>query len=427
MADVSAPMNGIRHIICAVIILMLLPARPAEAVLVLKRGVNFEAWQRWTNKGDFQAPWYDRSNFPDWSKLVNDRQLTALRAQGFDFVRLNIDPSPFLWSMEFDELVNSMLASVRRIRAAGLKVIVDLHTIPNMDDRPEGLHYILGTGKEPSPEGFERYKSLVRTVARALVKMPSSEVGLELVNEPNQDWDSLSVPVDIWPRQLQELYLSARTEAPGLTLILTGARGGGIDGLLRLDPAFSADDPDTIWSFHYYDPFVVSHSGLPWERNALHFLQHVPFPASRIDPGVRQRLLQAAQARIEREVPGQEERSEIADKVEKLLGEYITNGWSEATVRTAFGRVKSWSEKHGIGPQRILLGEFGVFQDSADPEARAALLLAVRTAAENLGFCWAVYTAGLTNGPGSFSILDGTGTMAVDSGAARALGVGARQ
>jgi endoglucanase len=408
------------------IILVLLPAPLAATELVLKKGVNFEAWQNWTNKADFLASWYDRSNFPDWSKSIRDTELAALRAQGFDFVRLNVDASPFFWNSEPDKLIDSVLASAQRLRAAGLKVIVDLHTMPNMDERPEGVEYILGSDQDPSAAGFERYKSVVRAVARRLAQVPGADIGLELVNEPNKDWSSFSFSEDTWPRQLKELYLAARSEAPELPLILTGARGGGIEGLLRLDPAFSADDPNTIWSFHYYEPFVVTHSGLPWESDARHFLQRAPFPAFRIAPDIGQRLLQEAQVRIEREIPGPDERKKMADEVKQLLNKYVADGWSAESARKEFARVKVWADAHGIAPRRILLGEFGVFQDSADPDARVEWLRAVRTAAEDFGFCWAVYTAGLRDKPTSFGIMDGTGRMTVESRAALALGLSAQ-
>src|ERR1051326_8345576 len=57
------------------------------------------------------------------------RELAVLRRSGFDFVRLAIDPGPFLQfqGSRRDALEQMLLRNVRLILAHGLSVIVDFH------------------------------------------------------------------------------------------------------------------------------------------------------------------------------------------------------------------------------------------------------------------------------------------------------------
>ena len=418
----SAP---IRTALLSVCLLICALGGSAQAVpLTLKRGVNFEAWQHWTKKTDFISNWYDRTNYPDWTKAINDTALAALQAQGFDYVRLNVDPSPLMWDEKLaPDLVESVVKAVNRLRKAGLKVVVDLHMLPEADDRPNGVHYVLATGGERSTTGFRQFLSVARLFASRLSALPPSEVALELINEPDQDWFSRGPSEDRWPSQLRELYLTARRVAPDMTLILTGGRSGGIEGLLRLDPTPYGDDPNIIWSFHFYEPMIVTHSGLPWESNANHFLRQVPFPASNIGNADRQRLLQGAAERINAELADSTAKAAFINNVQRAIDAYIASGESGSTIDRKFDAVSNWAKKYNIAPDRITLGEFGAFQDTLDQVTRANILRAMRQSAEGHGFSWAIYTAGLTAGPRSFGIMANPASTNVDVAIVEALGL----
>ena len=62
--------------------------------------------------------------FPEWRKTVGEKELADLKAAGFDFVRMPIDPSPFLSEKSaalHDKLFEEVAASVKLITDAGLK------------------------------------------------------------------------------------------------------------------------------------------------------------------------------------------------------------------------------------------------------------------------------------------------------------------
>jgi len=396
------------------------PTRAAE--FAARRGVNIEAWQRWTHRSTFLSPDYDRSDFPDWRGRIGDAQLAALRDQGFDFVRLNIDVSPFFWvgEREVAPLLDGVVAATRRLQAAGLAVVVDLHVMPEMDDRPDGLHDVLGTDGRKD-RLFAAYVALLGRMAGRLASLPRGRTALELVNEPDQDWSSHLVLADRWPGQLSALYRAARKAAPELTLVLSGARSSSIDGLLRLDPKPYAGDERIIWTFHYYEPMAVTHAGQPWEETPARFLTHLPYPADRIDQRAAERLLAEARRSIDAAIADPARRRDLGKGVAKALDAYRASRASSRTVADDFARVSAWARANGVPPARMLLGEFGVFQDAADPEARIAVLKAIREAAEAAGFSWAVYTAGLSEGRRSFGIMSDAPGLTVEPGVKEAL------
>ncbi len=104
--------------------------------------------------------------------------LARLKAAGLDFVRMPVDPRIFLAS-EARSLRGTLMGEVRKairfVADGGLKVIVDLHAIPDGTD--------LGTGAL-TRNAFERYLGLVSDMARLIADEPADKVALGLMNEP---------------------------------------------------------------------------------------------------------------------------------------------------------------------------------------------------------------------------------------------------
>ncbi len=399
----------------------------AVAAPTLKRGINFEVWQTWTSRDAFLAPDFDRNNFPDWMGRVDDRQLARLKAEGFDFVRLDIDAAALLWVGEdgAGPLIDRVIEATKRLQGLGFAVVVDLHLLPVDGDRPEGLEDVLGTN-DHAPVLWDRYLSLVQRVATRLAALPPDQTLLEPINEPNQDWSSHLSLTDRWPKQLAALRQAARTAAPTLPLVLTGGRSSLIDGLTRLDPTPFAGDPNVIWTFHYYEPMAVSHAGRPWVEDVGRFLTHLPYPAARLDGEASDRLASDAHQRIAKSGLPTKNRKALDASVGEAIAEYRQSDAQPATIAADFKRVSDWAAQNNIPVNRILLGEFGVFQDGADPASRIALIEATRDAAERQGFAWSVFTAGLTTGGQAFSVIGDSQSLTLEPKVKAALGLGER-
>ena len=141
-----------------------LPAASA-ATFQAKRGISLDIWVTWPD----ESKWGDESvllPFPEWRKTVGEKELADLKAAGFDFVRMPIDPSPFLSDKSaalHDKLFDEVAASLDLITRSGLKVIVDLHALPAGGNRSIGTSEILKDGRL-----FEAHTTLVKRIPHSV-------------------------------------------------------------------------------------------------------------------------------------------------------------------------------------------------------------------------------------------------------------------
>ncbi|MFN3280494.1 MAG: glycoside hydrolase family 5 protein, partial [Tabrizicola sp.] len=370
----------------------------------LSKGIATDIWVEWHRVGEYLADPALRSPYPDWPKHVSDERLAQLRAEGFDFVRMPVDPEPMLLldpGPTRDAMIAEIVARVRQLHAAGLTVIVDLHTIPR--DESGGIDRIVG-----NPGTWAFYLDLVDAVARKLAEagLDPARTLFEPINEPTNDctaiWEGKGPAA--WPAMLAEMHATARAAAPDLTLVLSGACWGGVEGLAALDPAAIADD-NVIWSFHSYQPYTFTHQGAGWSMDLVAFLSDLPYPPSRLKAEEVGPLADAAVARAG-EARQWFARNLTRQEFVAALEEYRTlpDDIGVQEIR----RAAEWARAHGIPAARLLLGEFGTIggEDSTArvrAEDRWQLLADKRRAAEAAGIAWSVWSwisdFGIATGP----------------------------
>jgi endoglucanase len=98
-----------------------------------KRGLNFEIWNEWITADEMVSRPGFLDIYPDWRRLVPPKAVSDLKTKGFDFVRLPFDPSPLLRlgpGQAQDALIEQIHQTATDVQSTGLKVIVDLHSIP---------------------------------------------------------------------------------------------------------------------------------------------------------------------------------------------------------------------------------------------------------------------------------------------------------
>jgi hypothetical protein len=104
------------------ILALALAAQAADAATFsMKRGLNLDLWMTWPQEDRWDKP-EAMLPFPEWRQKLTDRDLAALKAAGFDFLRMPVDPAPFLSKRTEafrDRLVASVVESARTINAAG--------------------------------------------------------------------------------------------------------------------------------------------------------------------------------------------------------------------------------------------------------------------------------------------------------------------
>jgi aryl-phospho-beta-D-glucosidase BglC (GH1 family) len=327
----------------ALLLLALLGAVPVaeagEAPVALKRGVSIHEWLNWSPLApDGTYKWPPYRALSEWG---SPRDFQRIKAMGFDFVRLSVDPGPLLASdgAARQRAIARLDQAVRAVLASGLKVVLDLHPVGQVP-----AWSLAGLEVPAGDPVAARYRSVVADVARMLARVDPDRVALELMNEP-QFYPCDGAGGREWEAVLEGLVQAAREAAPELTLVVTGACGGNITGLVQLDPAKLGDDNRLLYSFHYYEPHSFTHQGIDGAAAGVHW----------------------------------PENAQDADR-----------------LASRFAEVKRWAARHGIAADRILLGEFsataahGNKPGAADSD-RYRWLNAVRQEAEALGVAWAYW------------------------------------
>jgi hypothetical protein len=183
----------------------------------------------------------------------------------------------------------------------------------------------------------------------------------EILNEPVFPNDPAA-----WAA-LQHLILTdIRQALPNATVVLTGQDWGSIGGLLALTPE---DDPNVLYSFHFYDPAELT--SLAAYRPGLDraALAHLPFPAD--------------------DRPSCE--ATAANTTDPLTSDlmryYCALGWDAPRIAETIDRAAAWAHQNHV---HLLAGEFGASAD-LNAKARDAWLKTVRDAFEARGIGWALW------------------------------------
>jgi endoglucanase len=358
------------------------------AVPTLGKGLNTDIWVEWYEPEEMLAYPNFLSIYPDWPRHVAPDRLTSLNTEGIDFIRMPVDPAPMLLgSIEVRRhLIGQIQARVEDIQAAGMTVIVDLHSIPR--EGAAGIDMIISDDK-----AWKDYLALVSEVGMALNGFDPARTLFEPINEPVNDCDViwLERPGE-WNKQVLELHQTARAAAPSLAIVLPGACWGGVDGLINLDPTAFYDD-NIIFSFHSYEPFAFTHQQAGWTESDLAYIAGLPYPPSKLDEATAAELINAAEGRARASTDGFA-RNVTRESLNAVIAEY-RNQPDDVTSHD-INRALKWAEEHGLPPSRLLLGEFGVTggdgTSAVRPEDRLAYLEDKRRAAEASRIPWAVWS-----------------------------------
>ncbi len=312
------------------------------------------------------------------------KELKTMRDIGLDFIRLPIEPSKFYDAKSNDWKFLELLLNTTH--TVGLRVIVDLH--PEFSTQSQAL------------TGDARYPKLLTSMAKFLKKFKQTEVALELMNEPIAPGPE-TCPKDFdWDSWQQKFYLAARAGSKDLTLVLTGACWGGIQGLLAVK---TINDPKLIYSLHNYDPMEFTHQGATWTGPEQWYLHDMPYPptndaVAKLLPGILYNIPNAAQKQQYRSV----------------LEDYGRSMYGRSHMQKVLGQAKDWAKRNHA---RIFLGEYGVLGDVAPPQDKTVWLRDMREVAESLAIPHAVWDFSSTGNFGPYH------NHALDAGSLLALGL----
>lgn len=389
-----------KAVLLAMTLVASMGATAQAASFSMKRGINLDIWTTWPD----ESRWGDEDAilpFPEWRKTEGAADLKLLKETGFDFVRMPVDPSPFLSEKALplrEKLLASVLESVRMVNAAGLKVVVDMHLVPAGSSRAIGMAEVMEDEKQ-----FDAYVELVRQMAQLLSQEDPALVAFEPMNEPVIDCGGDKT--NLWPERMQRLFAAARASATRLTLVLSGACYSSAEALAKIDPTKVPDD-NVIWTFHSYEPFLLTHQGATWAGDFIRYVTGLPFPLQDAQPAELQATLARIRKTIKAEAPWTRRAGMLA-YLDEQIATMDTPEKLEALMDAPFVAVESWAQAHGVKPENILLGEFGMIrQEYGNPyvmpaDDRAAYVRDVIGRAERHGFSWAIWGYG-----GAFGVVD---------------------
>lgn len=389
----------------------LAPAR--AATLKLRRGVNAFPWFQLTQEYPAPRRDYPWPPFQPSRPVPTARDLATLRAAGFDFLRLPVDPGPFLAAPApvRRKLVDQLIAAVRLCLSHDLSVVVNVQA-------NGGTHYWTParmTASTEAPE-FAAYLGFVRELAG---RLPTGRVALEPINEPIGACGAKETA------QVRTALLgAARRAAPGLTLIASGGCGSLIQGLSDFDPASVSRFAPLLYTFHFYEPYLFTHQGAPWMGERLyHTLTGVPWPGAQ---GSYAATMAETRARIAADASlSGDQRAAVLAETEKVMKVYFDAEPGRPFIDGYLGAAAAWAKRHAIPADRLLMGEFGALRKDisyfgARAPDRARYIRDVRESAEAFGFPWAFWC--LFDGMG---LMD-EATRALDPAMVAALGLKAR-
>jgi endoglucanase len=323
---------------------------PASPTLALNRGICLDRQFR-------TIP-------PEPIMRITRDDIRLIKSMGFEFVKLIVNPEPLLSDKGLSDATRWYLQEiVQLVVDEGLPVVVCIHPEWKFKEK------VLSDTHE-----FSRFVGFLEETGRFLAtSWDKKQLALQLMTEPGGnalDWNELQ------PRMWQ----AARRAMPDHTLILAGDQVGKIEGLVTTKPV---NDDNVMYSFTFYDPFVLTMQGAEWLTPGWwSHLGGVPYPAS---PDVMRDLMPALIEKIPAS-PGPWRHT-----VERVLSEYGEERWNREKIAANVRRLVDWNNSHG-GGLKIWCAEFGCYQRTIDAAARYRYLQDVREAFESHGIGWAYWS-----------------------------------
>ncbi len=278
-----------------------------------RRGVNLEGWL-----GATFAP----------LGAAQLGQLRAMRAAGFDFVRVPLDPALFIAAPPgAAEPQASLDRLLREARARGLGVVVTL--APSADLKRQVL--LGGLARDT-------YLALLERLAQRVAAANLPRALIEPLDEPVDPTNAGCAPSAFnWSGALSAFVAAAHRGAPALPVLVSGLCYADATSLVDLRPLA---DRNVVYGFQYLDPLAFTQQGNPTD-DSWKVLRNVHYAKA-----------------------------------------------DAQTMRRAFELVGGWARRYGA---QVMLTSFTVHR-SAPPADRLRWLQDARAQAERQKFAWAAWT-----------------------------------
>ena len=212
-----------------------------RSTFAIKRGTNIAHWLSQSNRRGAER-----------AAFFTQKDVDYIKAAGFDHIRLPVDEEQ-LWDStgkREDEAFQLLQDCMTWVQQAGLKVVLDLHIIRS--------HYF--NAKENRlwtvPEEQDKLIRLWKDLSVAVRQWPNSMLAYEFMNEP------VAEQAEQWNRLLNRVSDSIRSWEGERTLVIGSNMWQSVNTFDQL--RVPAGDKNILLSFHFYEPFHLTHYKASW-------------------------------------------------------------------------------------------------------------------------------------------------------------------
>ena len=209
----------------------------------IRRGTNIAHWL-----SQSQRRGNERASF------FTEKDIQFIKTAGFDHIRLPVDEQQ-LWDSSgkrYDDAFQLLDSSLTWANRANLRVILDLHILRS--------HHFNEAEKPlwTQPAAQAKFIQLWKDLAGAVRKWPNGMLAYEFMNEPVAD------DPEQWNVLLARVADSIRSWEPERVLVIGSNRWQSANTFDQL--RVPANDKNILLSFHFYEPFHLTHYKASWTR-----------------------------------------------------------------------------------------------------------------------------------------------------------------
>jgi endoglucanase len=225
-----------------------------EKTFEITNGINISHWLSQSDKrGTERSAYFTRDD------------VAFLAGLGYDHLRIPIDEEQMFTEdgQKEPEAFRLLHNALEWCVEHHLRTVVDLHILRshhfNNEDKPLFV----------DPAAQEHFYACWRELSGELKKYPNAQVAYELMNEPVAD------NPEIWNVIVNRCTEAVRKLEPGRTIIIGSNRWQSYSTVKDL--RLPENDPNIIISFHYYEPFLLTHYRASWtNQKDITFPVHYP-------------------------------------------------------------------------------------------------------------------------------------------------------
>jgi licheninase len=302
----------------------------AKAMRYLGRGYNIT---NWLESGKFRgfAP-YDES------------YVAKLRQAGFTALRLPIDLDLYVDQRTVNGTEVSLVLSPdlftvldafdQWTQRYGLSLTIDYHQYDKSFDKTDVA-------------GVAETVELWSVVAEHFAGNSREDLFFELMNEPEQFAAGTPLSPAEWTSLAERMIAAIRAHDAVHTIIFGDVQWYGISSLAQRTPL---TDPNVVYAFHFYEPFVFTHQGASWAGMAS--THDIPYPYA---------------AERWSEYSSDFGFTQVADTwLWSSLRNYYRTG-NKSALRNQIIGAKRWAVEHDVP---VICNEFGAYDRSSEQADR---------------------------------------------------------